>query len=90
MQPSWYHGDGLSSPSLVWGHAVRKTYLLPFSLVLGSCVSALADLGDCLSAFFVWDPLRQSMWTARELQILHLKSCRITGRGSGFKLYLLQ
>lgn len=64
MQPSWCRGDGLSSPSLVWGRAVRKSYLLPFSLVLGSQVSAVANLGDCLSTLFIWDLLRHSMWTA--------------------------
>lgn len=55
---------GCLLPSLVWGDAARKRYLLPLSLVLGSHVSAVAGLGDCLAAFFIWDHLRQSMWTA--------------------------
>jgi len=37
---------GCLLPGLVWGHAVRKRYLLPLSLVLGSRVSAVAGLGD--------------------------------------------
>lgn len=45
----------LFPPSLVWGHAVRKRYLLPLSLVSGSHVSAIAALGDCLASSFIWD-----------------------------------